>query len=416
MSSSLTSAPFASSALLGFVGGDQTATALYLTHIAGRQRIPTLVNSPGSYFAARALAVLHKARVWDGLHPGVSVDPCSLASPSTTPGPKFIASVSGTILDSTGPIAQELLEHTRSLSAQTVSGRRTTPLAVTIVELPDAPHSELHPTARISAPVFLPILASAAAATFCGLTSDYTTLAAIAFGMLCSAGASRALHAGDLTFTRPLSTPGATVGDGYLETGNEFIVLRGSETAVAAVTRGQMTLRFRSECTHRSLAFAALLLGTQCVAQLLLLPLGTLLGQLAFLLATAAAWLYHAHVARQAPAAWRRLVLEDVLSAPAMARYSVGTRTAAAVVLMRLLRPADVEEQLARLLPNNTPVWKLWRETVAQRLRSGKPAFVGADVPVPVPATFDMNERRLFHTLLADAQCAVDAFSGSYKL
>ena len=92
-----------------------------------------------------------------------------------------------------------------------------------------------------------------------------------------------------------------------------------------------------------------------------------------------------------------------------MERYSLGTRTAAAVFVMQELRPANIEEQLAHLLPNNTPVWKHWRSVVARELQSGKANFRA----IAVPPTFNMEEQRLLGTLLADAQSAVDAFAQS---
>ena len=97
----------------------------------------------------------------------------------------------------------------------------------------------------------------------------------------------------------------------------------------------------------------------------------------------------------------------------------MGFRVAAlAVALVLVLRPADVTEQLSRLLPNNTRVWALWRETVAERVASGKLEFLGGDMPVL--AGFNVDERKLFHTLLGDAQAAVnmvtnmDGYSNKY--
>ena len=92
-----------------------------------------------------------------------------------------------------------------------------------------------------------------------------------------------------------------------------------------------------------------------------------------------------------------------------MERYSLGTRTSAAVFIMQELQPANVEEQLALLLPNSTPVWKTWRQVVARELQSGNPNFKA----IPTPAAFNADEDRLLRTLLADAQAAVDAFTQS---
>ncbi|KAI1790720.1 hypothetical protein LXA43DRAFT_468205 [Ganoderma leucocontextum] len=399
---------FSSSALLGFVGGEKNLAALETTYVNGRRRVPSAFNSPGSYLAATGFADLAKSRVWDGPHAGVSVDSNALTSASApSNGPKFTAAFSGSALPTTGPIAKSLADYSRKLAITVVDGRVTTPSAVTIVELPDAPKSEVHPVARISAPVILPVLASGAAAAACGVVGDWTALAMIVLGMTSNGFSSYALQAGELTFTRPVTTPGAPAGDGYLESGSEIIVLKGSEAAVSSITRGRFTLRYQSESSLRTFSACSTLLTLQCIVQLLVIPQGTYLGQLFFLVTMIVSWLYNAYVAGQEAAAWEKLVLEDLLKAPTMKRYSLGTRTQAAVFLMQVLKPANVEEQLSLLIPNNTPVWKTWRQTVARGLQNSKPDFEGEEYDTA--GSFTADEKKLLATLFGDAQSAVNA-------
>lgn len=403
---------FPTVALLGFTGSEQTTGALYTAHVTGRKTIPSIYNSPGSYASAAAFNALSKTPIWDGLHaqPGVSVDPAALApSEDTAPGPKYTAVASGTLISSTGPISKLIVEHSRRLPITTISGRRTTPLSVTIVELPDAPASEDHPIAKVSAPVIIPVFASAAAAAASGIQGDWIAMSMIVLGMVCGGVSSFALQSGDLTFTRPVSTPGVPAGDGYLEVGNEIIVLKGTEAAVTSVTRGRFSLRYKSEGRYNMISACGSLLTAQCIIQLLVVPFGTIFGQFCFFLSLTIAWIYNSYVSRQEKSAWKRLVLEDLLKAPVMERYSLGTRTSAAVFIMQELQPANVEDQLALLLPNSTPVWKAWRQVVARELQSGNPNFKA----IPTPAAFNADEDRLLRTLFADAQAAVDAFTQS---
>ncbi|KAM5535599.1 hypothetical protein V8D89_010766 [Ganoderma adspersum] len=399
---------FSSSALLGFVGGEKNLAALEATYVNGHRRVPSAFNSPGSYLAATGFARLAQSRVWDGPHASVSVDPNALTSTSTSSsGPKFTAAFSGSALPATGPIAKMLADYSRKLPVTVVEGRVTTSSSVTIVELPDAPESEVHPLTRISAPVILPVLASGAAAAASGVVGDWTALAMIILGMASNAFSSIALQSGDLTFTRPVTTPGAPAGDGYLESGSEIVVLKGSEAAVSSVTRGRFTLRYRGESALRAFSICSSLLTLQCIIQLLIIPQGTYLGQLFFLATMIISWLYNSYVVRQEAAVWEKLVLEDLLKAPSMKRYSLGTRTQAAVFLMRVLKPADIEEQLSLLIPNNTPVWKTWRQTVARGLQNSRPQFGGADYDAA--GSFDKDEKTLLAILLSDAQSAVEA-------
>ncbi|TBU28957.1 hypothetical protein BD311DRAFT_308195 [Dichomitus squalens] len=401
---------FSTAALLGFVGGEQNLGALQVTHVNGRRSLPSAFNAPGSYLTGQGFGRLTASRVWDGPHPGVSVDPTALSSNSSSlNGPKFTAAFSGSALPTTGPIAKLLTEYSRRLAITVLEGRVTTPSAVTVVELPDAPECEVHPTARISAPVILPILVSSAATAACGVVGDWSTLGMLILGMASNGIASYALQAGDLTFTRPVTTPGAPAGDGYLESDNEIVVLKGSEAAVSSITRGQFTLRCKNEGALQAFSTCSFLLTLQCVVQLLVVPRGSFFGQLFFLFTMVVSWLYNAYVARQEKAAWEKLVLEDLLKAPTMKRYSLGTRTQAAVFLMQVLKPSNVEEQLSLLIPNNTPVWKTWRQTVARRLQDSKPIFDGAEVERS--SSFNANEMKLLATLFNDAQAAVDAFT-----
>ncbi|RPD79748.1 hypothetical protein L226DRAFT_529951 [Lentinus tigrinus ALCF2SS1-7] len=401
---------FSTAGLLGFAGGDEYLGATQNTHVLGRKLLPSAYNSPGSYAAGKKYNALAKSRVFDGLHPGVSADPAAL-SPSTdfASGPKYTAAFSGTIISETGPVAKALMDRSKTLPVNVIGGRVTTPSSVTVVELPDAPDSEVHPVAKVHAPVIFPIAASAAAAAACGTIGDWTIATMIVAGMICNGVASSSLKQGDLTFSRPVTTPGAPAGDGYLESGTEFIVLKGPEGAVSSVTRGRFTLRFRDEGSHGRLRLSSTVLTVQCFLQLIFVPQGTILGQFIFLLSMAISWLYNAYVSRQEQAAWERLVLEDLLKAPSMKRHSLGTRTTTAVFLMQVLRPANIEEQLAILLPNNTPVWRFWRQTVAKRLQAEKPNFIGAQLE-NAPA-FSADEAKLLTTLFGDAQAAVDGFA-----
>ncbi|KAI0807062.1 hypothetical protein C8Q74DRAFT_1225588 [Fomes fomentarius] len=395
-----TSNTLLTSSLLGFAGGDETLHAHKVAMVEGRGRLPALYNSPGSYGAGKGYLSLSQAQVWDGLYPGVTAEPTALTSTTeTTHGPKYTATFSGTVMNTTGPIAKLLMEHARSLQTHVVEGRVTTPFSVTIE----------HPVARARAPVIIPVAVSAASAAACGVIGDWPAFALIVLGMLANGAASSFLQGGDLTFTRPASTPGVPAGDGYLESGTEMVVLKGSESAVASVTRGRFTLRFKDESALKRVGWGGKVLTFQCFAQLIFVPFGSFFGQLFFLFSMAVSWIYNAYVASQEKEASKRLVLEDLLKAPNMKRYSLGTRTTAVVFLMQVLKPNNVEEQLAALLPNNTPVWKTWRQTVARRLQEEKPTF--ADAHLHSASTFTTEETKLLGTLFGDAQAAVDAYA-----
>ncbi|KAI0362784.1 hypothetical protein OH77DRAFT_85709 [Trametes cingulata] len=336
-------------AFAGFVGGDASASAHTAAYIYGRRSVPALYNSPGSYELGRRLGALLQSRFWDGLHGGASLDPDAFCQTTPSPaGPRFVATFSGTHFPNTGEPARILLEQCRSRPIDTAAqGRVTSPYAVTIVDLHQIPAGEAHPTLKAAAP-FLPILASVGASVGCALMGDC-----------------------DLTFSHPISAPGAPAGDGFLEAGNEVVVLKGAEDAVNAITRGRFSVRFHDEKSLGRLSTCATLCSLQSLAQLIVVPQGTALGQLFFLLSLAVAWLYNATMASVEKKAKSKAVMEDLLQAPSVRRYSLGTRSTMAVFLVQVLKPENVEEQLAALIPNKTRVWTAWRRIVARRLAEG---------------------------------------------
>ncbi|KAI0822661.1 hypothetical protein BC628DRAFT_656941 [Trametes gibbosa] len=404
--------PLLTAAFSGFVGGDAAASAHTASYLYGRRNVPSLYNAPGSYELGRRLSKVAHSRFWDGLHGGVNVDSDALTRTSPSAGgPKFVASFSGTTISNTGEAAQTLLNHVKNLPIDAVAeGRVTSPFAVTVVDLHHAPTSESHPTLKVAAP-YLPILASIGASAGCAAIGDWHTFSMIVLGMVCNAATSVVLRSGDLTFNHPASTPGAPAGDGFLEAGNEIIVLKGSEDAVSTVTRGRFALRFNNDNALGRLNTAATLATLQCLAQLIVVPQGTVIGQLCFLFSIAVAWLYNAHMASVEKKAKATVVIENLLATPVTRRYSLGTRAAMAVFLMQVLKPTNVEEQLAALIPNNTRVWVVWRKTVARRLQDEKSVF---DVGVPAEAVeFNAQEATLLRTLLCDAQAAVNVYVAS---
>lgn len=392
------------SAFLGFVGGEDQLVALKAAHLEGGRRFLSFFNSPGSYATGRGYVTLGECQVWDSLHHGVSANPSILSSTPTSP--KFTAAFSGTNFSVTGPIAQLLLDFSRQKLAHVVGGRLSSPFSVTVVNLDCALDTEEHPRVKIRAPVIIPVVASVASAAGCGIVGDWNSFATILLGMFCNGISSYFLQKGDLTFNRPFSAVGAPAGDGYLEAGNEIIILKGSESVVSTITRGQFSIRYNSQRAYNALNTCGTLLTMQCFAQLLLVPLGRPLGQIFFLISMSVAWLYNVFVARQAKKAWSNMVFEDLLKAPSMERYSLGTRTATAVFLAQVLKPTNIEEHLFKFLPNNTPVWKVWRQAVTRKLRGEMSSFRDTDL-----SAFDAGERRLLETLFGDAQDAIDAFS-----
>jgi hypothetical protein len=237
----------------------------------------------------------------------------------------------------------------------------------------------------------------------------------ILLGIVASGISCVVIGSGKFTFTHPIPAPGTPRGDGLLITDNNVIVLLGAEGAVNSITRGRFSLNFGSEPEYRNIGICSLILTTQFVAQLLLIPQAALFGQIMFIASLAVSWAYNSWLSSLDKAEiQRRLLLDVVLKNPMMTKYMLGTRTTMAVFVLLALNPSDPAKVLDDLLPNDTQVWKRWKSIILSRLQGGeKMHFHSADWD---DGNFNGNERTLLRTLLGDAQAAYDGYSDHQKL
>lgn len=223
-----------------FAGGAGHIRAMEVLYLLGRGSPPGAYNSPGAFASTAWFSGLAASQSFDGYYPKASADSEGMGlHVDFVPGPAYYGAKSGTVMAATGYLARALVDHSRTLAARVVGGRVSTPYSVTVVELDGnvASGGELHPTVALRPPVSVAVIISAASAALAGLYGDAVAFAMIVLGMVSNWMMSAALSRGDLTFTHPLAAPGTPPGDGYLESGTEFLVLKGSEGAVASTLR-----------------------------------------------------------------------------------------------------------------------------------------------------------------------------------
>lgn len=410
-----------SAGVVGFFAEDVATLAIMRTTVCEDGKL-LACNMPGSYDLSKRFRLLANSKFSDTYPTGPNVDPTVVLQDGIADGPMYRAIESGTILTRTSPVARLLLEECAEFSvAEGVRsrGRWTTPVGVTIVELHHAPKAISHPTlrTRVSGLMdFLPLAASAAASAACVLKEDWVSFGVISLGVLTSAIASATLSSGVLTFDHPIAASGAPSGDGLLIGDRDVVILKGEEDAVNSVTRSRFSLHFNSEFAYKMLGVSSALYGVQFLAQLLLVPQGTLYGQAMFLGSVAASWLYSSHIAsRDNGKVLRRVLMESVLRKPDMRKYILGTRTAMVVFAMLVLKPEDLEKQMNELLPNDTRVWRLWKETILGRLKSGeKLASLKTNTP-KLHDDWDMDEISLVRNLFEDAAAAEETYEDEAK-
>jgi hypothetical protein len=405
------------SGVSGFFGGDEAISAMATVHIYRGRRWLGWYNTPGSYQIAKQYGLIAKSTFFKGIFPGVRTDPAKLFEFDGSRGPKYRGVASGTIMEHTGHLATVLMGYCASVDEIKIEGRDGPGVRVTVVKLNTVPPRVVHPE-RVNtySPLFafIPIFASLAAFVASFAYHDWFSSSLILWGMLSNGISCLVIGAGRLYFTHHIPSAGCPPGDGILGSGQEFVVLQGAEGAVNSITLGKFKLEFPSEFYDDYIGYCSILLTIQFIAQLFLIPLGSLFGQIMFIFSLAVSWIYNSCLsAFDREKIQQHILLDQVLKKPSSKRYFVTTRGSALVLVLCLLAPEDPGKILETYIPNNTKVWRKWREVIAQRLRDKEELrFTAADSSLP---GFTDDEKRLLQTLYADAEAAYDGFVDNSK-
>ena len=416
------------SGVAGFFGGDVAVSAMATVHIYQGRKWLGWYNTPGSYEIAKRYGQLGRSRFWDGLYPGINVDPAVLFELDGMKGPKYRGVQSGTIISKTGHLAHLLVQECRDIPRSDVTlvhyPRITTPVAVTVVNLWHKPEPEEYPRvfSDSTGPLAsIPIVASVATCVACLVYHDWFCFSMILLGIIASGASCFVIGSGRFTFTHPRHADGAPDGDGILMGEDEVVVLLGKEGAVTPITRGRFSLKFDSEPEYHNIGICSILLTVQFLAQLLLVPQGEIFGQIMFLTSLAVSWGYNSYLSSlDRESIQRRILMERVLRHHRKQKYEFGTRTAMAVFVLLVLSPANhdtLRKTLDDLLPNETPVWDVWKESVLQKIRLFDEKQEGElKRPASPRFNYDVNhgfnatELNLLHTLYRDAEVAFDQY------
>ena len=398
------------SGVAGFFGGDEAVYAMATVNIYQGRRWLGWYNSPGSYTVAKKYGQIAHSGIWDGLFPGIVVDPAILFELSGSSGPRYIGIHSGTIVEDTGHIGHLFMKECEvsDEKAQVVPGRISSAVTVTIAMLGDAPEHRMNPQLPMPNTIHLaiiPILASLATCALCGIYEDWYCFTMILLGIITSGLSCFVIGSAKLLFTHPKPAPGCPMGDGMMTDHKEIVILLGVEGAVNSVTRGEFQLRFADGPDHGNVGRCASLLIIQFVAQLLLIPQGSLFGQIMFLASLAVSWAYNSYLSSADREKVQREMLRKVLPMK-LTKYKLGTRTTMVVFVLLVLRPSNPEKLLNTLLPNDTNTWNIWKRVVLEKMKGKKPLFFDDGDHEGV----DPQEENLLKNLYKDAEAAYSGF------
>ena len=369
-------------------------------------------NSPGSYSVAKKYGQIAHSGIWDGLFPGIAVDPVTLFELSGSSGPRYFDTSSGAIIQDTGHIGHLFMKECEvsDEDVRVVKGRLSVPVTVTIARLQHEPDYKINPQLPRPTTIllaFIPILSSLATCVLCGVYEDWYCCAMILLGIITSGLSCFVIGSAKLCFTHPTPSAGSPNGDGIMRSGKEIVVLLGSQGAVNTVTRGEFSLIFADSPNHGNVGVCSLLLVLQFVAQLLLIPQGSLFGQIMFLISLAVSWVYNSYLSSSdREKIQRRMLREKILPDMRLTKYKLGTNVTMVVFVLLVLRPSNPEKLLNNLLPNDTDAWNVWKRVVLNKVKEGKPlSFDNGDYE-----DVAVNEKPLLEILYKDAKAAYDGF------
>ncbi|KAG8219027.1 hypothetical protein J3R82DRAFT_4783 [Butyriboletus roseoflavus] len=381
------------SGIMGLMGGDDAVSAMATVHVYGNRRWLGWYNTPGSFQIAKRLRTFAKSASFRNIF---SRDLSSKFLSKS--GPKFRAAYSGTVIEETSYLAALFMKECAAWNSEgkVVPGRMTQPVGLTIAELGPAPASEMHP-ARSSAFTLLlaslPIAVSISMCALCALCEDWYASLLILVGIIASGVSCLVLGSADFVFTHPEPAKGSPAGDGILGSDKEFVLLRGTEGAVNAVTRGMFSLRFssdgplQSDPVHRCSA-------KSCSSARWVSP-----AMYSALLSSLDKEKIH-----------RQLLFDRVLESPPLSKYTLGTRTTAVVFMLLVLRLPDPTRHLNEFLPNDTKVWKAWKATILERLRHLDDPSFSFESQVGDLDGFTQQEKDLLGLLYEDARAAYHGY------
>ncbi|KAG1735415.1 hypothetical protein EDB19DRAFT_1830258 [Suillus lakei] len=415
------------SGVTGFFGGEEAITAMTTVHLYRGRRWLGWYNSPGSYTVAKELGRISKSRLWDSLFPGPNDDPFKL---DVKTGPKYVASCSATVMQQTGHIAHLLMQETDNLMPHPLIGSRMTcGTKVSVVVIDDTrfqySNLDLQPMSIYHTVLAsFPILISLSACILSALAADWYCFAIILLGIISNGVTCFVIgSSGDFRIEGGEKPPtGSSSGDGVFVTqnGKDIVILKGSVWGVSIITKGRFSVRLDGGPEYRTIGLCSLLLEAQFLLQLILIPQGSLFGQIMFLTSIITSWVYNSFLQSLDKEKIQRKLLFDAIGLDSKAIFSceVGTRAAMAafacfVLCEDLPRPL-IGIELMKILRelsamHKTPVWQKWGEQVVAQVEKEED-----EMSILQPENVDMSglkssEQELLAALLKDAN---DAYKG----
>ncbi|KAI0716348.1 hypothetical protein C8Q76DRAFT_617251 [Earliella scabrosa] len=254
---------------------------------------------------------------------------------------------------------------------------------------------------------------------------DWISFALILYGAFASGVSCLVIGSGQISLSRPAPPADNPRGDGIMF-GDEgdVVLLIGKEDAVNITLGGNFGLTFAGAPRYHLIGLCAFLLTIQFLAQLLLIPLATLFGQMMFLVSLAASWAYTTYLASIDRQTLQWEIITQYLGKGSLrnTKYKFGTTTARTVFLLLRLIPhlnsssESMERVLhailhtlhAKAMERDPAEWSSWNE---RTLRCCIESY-SLSLP-PHDSLRSSNDSPLLKNLMDDLDAAVQLYEST---
>ncbi len=193
----------------------------------------------------------------------------------------------------------------------------------------------------------------------------------ILFGIIANGITLSILGGSDLCLDLTKPSPESPPGDGILWDSKKIIIVLGKERTISTILHSAYRLEYGSDPTYLRIGICSVLLFTQFLFQLFLIPQGILIGQILFLSTLAASWICNGYLASFDHEKMQTELLFKIIGTPKCYKFTSDKWAAAVAFTMAYFKFTNTDPTgiVNELIPNNTPSWNLWKKCICDAIK-----------------------------------------------
>ncbi len=218
------------------------------------------------------------------------------------------------------------------------------------------------------------ILFSIASCILAALYGDWFSFSMILYGVCANGITLAVLGGGELSLDQTQPFVKSPRGDGILWDTNSITLLRGTERTMSTILHSRFRLKYKNDPGYLYIGLCSILVYTQFLFQLFLIPQGILIGQVLFLSTLAMSWICNGYLASFDREEMQTKILFKLIGddfKPACYKFTCNRWSAAVAFTIAYFdfKGAEPKGILDELIPNNTPSWNLWKDCICTAIK-----------------------------------------------